>query len=105
RRDRRRRDRLDTLGADHRQTLRHLVGEQAPPWPLAQLSPQRQIGERVERVVEIDHEFAPLHTVDIVGRAHLQTWYRQLLRGARLVLLDDDIAGRRAMKSPVAERD
>jgi hypothetical protein len=43
---------------------------------------QRQVGQRIERVVEIEHELAPLHAVNVVGRPHRQARHRQLLRGA-----------------------
>ena len=37
--------------------------------------------------------------------AHLQARHRKLFGGARLILLDDDVAGGGAMKPPLAERD
>ena len=67
-RDRRRRYRLDAFGSDRRKPFRHLVGEQPSPGALRELLAQRHIGQRIERVVEIDQQLAPLHAVDIVGR-------------------------------------
>ena len=105
RRDRRRCDRLDALGLHGCKPFRHLVREQRAPRPLRKLLPQRQVRQRIQRIVEIEQQLAPLHADDVVGRPHRQMRDRKLRRGPRLVLFDDDIAGSRAMKSPLAQSD
>ena len=93
---------LTPSGADRREPFRHLICQQCAPRVLRQLPAQRQAGQRVERVVEIDQELAPLHAGDVRGRAHLQVRHRELLRGGGGIPLDHDVAGGSAMISPLA---
>jgi hypothetical protein len=39
---------------------------------VSELPAQRQVGQRIERVVEIEQQLAPLHAIDVVGRPHLR---------------------------------
>ena len=59
---------------------------------MRELLAQRQIGQRIKRVVEIEQQLAPLDASDVVGGAHFQPGRRELRRGARVVLLEDDVA-------------
>src|SRR6266446_4120288 len=99
-RNRGRRHRLDTLGPERSQAFCDLVREQAAPRALRKLPAQRQIGQRIERVVEIDEQLAPLHACHVRARAQLQARHRKLIGGAGVVLLDDDVARGGAMKPP-----
>src|SRR6266446_8832618 len=67
---------------DRSEAFRDLVGEQAAPGALRKLLAQRQIGQRIERVVEIDEQFAPLHACHVRARAQLQARHRKLIGGA-----------------------
>ena len=72
---------------------------------MRQLLAQRQIGQRVERVVEIDQQLAPLHAGDVAGGTHFQARHRKLRRGAGVVPFDHDIARGGAMKLSRTSRD
>lgn len=93
----------DALGLDHRQRLPHLVREQHPPGTLRKLIAQRQTGQRIEGVVQIDQQLAPLHALDVIHAAENQLRLREQFCDIRIVLLQQNVAGGGAMKMAVAE--
>lgn len=92
-RKRRGRDRPDALGRDRRQRLFHLIRIEPSPRALRQLLAQWRVGERIERVVQVEQQ--RVHAGDVVGDAlstRPRESFSEVAASSRSITMSPDVA-------------
>ncbi len=92
------RARLDPGRIENAERLVDLVRDQLAPFAIAHLLQKRQTRQRIEPVVEVDQQLAPLDGLDLVGRGDGQPRNREQVENVPASALDDHLAGRAAME-------